>query len=76
MPLRIEAVAKTDSTNLRLHFAKGHIIFNWEASPGQMACYEPVYGHPFHREGTGADSRRQMGEDNVVDPGGQHGGPG
>ena len=47
VPLRIEAVAKTDSTNLRLHFSKGHIVFNWEASPGQMACYEPVYGHPF-----------------------------
>ena len=48
VPLRIEAVAKTDSTSLRLHFAKGHIIFNWEAVPGRMACYEPVYGHPFN----------------------------
>ncbi len=48
VPLMIEAIAKTDSTNLRLHFAKGHIIFNWEAAPGQMACYEPVYGHAFH----------------------------
>ncbi len=47
VPLMFEAIAKTDSTNLRLHFAKGHIIFNWEALPGQMACYEPVYGHPF-----------------------------
>ena len=27
VPLMIEAIAKTDSTNLRLHFAKGHIIF-------------------------------------------------
>ncbi len=48
VPLMIEAVAKTDSTNLRLHFSKGHIVFNWEASPGQMACYEPVYGHGFN----------------------------
>ncbi len=48
VPLMIEAIAKTDSTNLRLHFAKGHIIFNLEAAPGQMACYEPVYGHAFH----------------------------
>ena len=48
VPLRIEAVAKTDSTNLRLHFGKGHIIFNWEAAPERMACYEPVYGHSFY----------------------------
>ncbi|MDE2890436.1 MAG: hypothetical protein OXR72_19720 [Gemmatimonadota bacterium] len=48
VPLTIEAEAKTDSTNLRLHFAKGHVILNWEAVPDQLACYEPVYGHAFH----------------------------
>ncbi len=61
VPLRIEAVAKTDSTNLRLHFAKGHIIFNWEAAPGRMACYEPVYGHPF-----GVKEQGQIPEDTWV----------
>ena len=53
VPLTIEAVAKTDSTNLRLHFAKGHVILNWEAVPDQLACYEPVYGHAFHVRGQG-----------------------
>lgn len=53
VPLRIEAVAKTDSTNLRLHYAKGHVILNWEAVPDQLACYEPVYGHAFHVRGQG-----------------------
>lgn len=53
VPLRIEAVAKTDSTNLRLHFAKGHIILNWEVALEQMACYEPVYGHTFFVKGQG-----------------------
>ncbi len=45
VPLKIEAVAKTDSTNLRLHYAKGHVIFNWEANLDVLAMYEPVYGH-------------------------------
>ena len=53
VPLRIEAVAKTDSTNLRLHFAKGHVILNWEVELEEMACYEPVYGHAFFAEGQG-----------------------
>ena len=62
VPLTIEAVAKTDSTNLRLHYAKGHVILNWEAVPDQMACYEPVYGHPFHVRGQGRISQGLLGK--------------
>jgi hypothetical protein len=45
VPLKIQAVAKTDSTNLRLHFAKGHVILNWEVNLDDLAMHEPVYGH-------------------------------
>ena len=65
VPLRIEAVAKTDSTNLRLHFGKGHVIFNWEVAPERMACYEPVYGHGFTRGGPGTNPLGYVGEGDV-----------
>jgi hypothetical protein len=53
VPLKINVVAKTDSTNIRLHYAKGHIIFNWEVNQDTLAGFEPVYGHCFEVTGQG-----------------------
>lgn len=47
VPVKIEVVAKTDSTNLRLHFGKGQIILNWEEDPDTFVIHEPVMGHDY-----------------------------
>jgi hypothetical protein len=44
-PLVITAVAKTDSTNIRLYYGKsGVIIFNWELNQGQLRHHDPKSG--------------------------------
>ena len=51
-PVEITAVAKTDSTNLRLAYAADQIIFNWELDKSQLR----VDGGPadgLHKEGAG-----------------------
>ncbi|ARU60791.1 hypothetical protein CBW65_06565 [Tumebacillus avium] len=53
VPLQIEVVAKTDSTNLRLHFGKGQIILNWEEDPNCFVIHEPVMGHDWKLQGKG-----------------------
>src|SRR5262245_20772937 len=41
-PLRIDAVARTDSTNIRLYFGdKGRLIFNWEMGPEELRHHDP-----------------------------------
>jgi hypothetical protein len=35
-PLRIRLRARTDSTNIRLRYGFGGVIFNWEAGPDQL----------------------------------------
>lgn len=43
-PFTLTAVAKTDSTNLRLYGHLGEIIFNWECSVRQLRVHDPADG--------------------------------
>ncbi len=48
VPVRIEAVARTDSSNIRLKYAKGQIIFNWERNHDSLRCGEPSKGAAYN----------------------------
>ena len=43
-PFTVKAVAKTDSTNLRLYWHLGEIILNWECSVRQLRVHDPATG--------------------------------
>jgi hypothetical protein len=43
-PLTITAVARTDSTNLRLYWHVGEVIFNWEVSARRLKVHDPATG--------------------------------
>jgi hypothetical protein len=43
-PFTLTAVAKTDSTNLRLYWHAGEIIFNWECSVRELRIHHPRTG--------------------------------
>ena len=38
VPFEAEFVAKTDSTNIRLRYGAGSVIFNWEVNQNQLRC--------------------------------------
>jgi hypothetical protein len=44
VPVRIEMIAKTDTTNLRLYFSRGYVILNWEVNPTELRVHEPRNG--------------------------------
>lgn len=48
VPVRIEAVARTDSSNIRLKYAKGQVIFNWERNHDSLRCGEPAKGGAYN----------------------------
>jgi hypothetical protein len=41
-PLVIRVVGKTDSTNLRMHFHRGELIFNWECNVRELRVHDPA----------------------------------
>ena len=41
-PFTIRVRAKTDSVNLRLFYALGLVIFNWEVNPGELRVQDPL----------------------------------
>ena len=43
-PFTLRTVAKTDSTNLRLYWHLGEIIFNWECSVRELRVHDPATG--------------------------------
>jgi hypothetical protein len=43
-PFSIKTTAKTDSTNLRLYWHVGEIIFNWECSVRRLKVHDPASG--------------------------------
>jgi hypothetical protein len=43
-PFTFRVVGKTDSTNLRMHFHKGELIFNWECSVRELRVHDPATG--------------------------------
>ena len=40
-PLVFRVVGKTDSTNLRMHFHRGELIFNWECNVRELRVHDP-----------------------------------
>jgi len=45
VPLTIETIVKTDSTNIRLKFHQGQIILNWEANLDELRWHDPKTGN-------------------------------
>ncbi len=43
-PFTLKTVARTDSTNLRLYWHMGEVIFNWECSIRQLRVHDPGTG--------------------------------
>ena len=52
-PVLIRVVGKTDSTNLRMHFHRGELIFNWECNVRELRVHDPGNGehHPVPNKG-------------------------
>ncbi|CAG7615120.1 Ig-like domain-containing protein [Paenibacillus allorhizosphaerae] len=42
IPVKIDLVAKTDSTNIRLKYGKGVAILNWECNDNELRVHDPV----------------------------------
>ncbi|MFE5319975.1 VOC family protein [Paenibacillus sp. NPDC056579] len=53
VPLTIEAVAKTDSTNIRLIFHQGQVIMNWENNLDELRWHDPATGKGIGIQGKG-----------------------
>ena len=43
-PVAIRVVGKTDSTNLRMHWHRGELIFNWECNVRELRVHDPATG--------------------------------
>ena len=43
-PFVFRVVGKTDSTNLRMHFHRGELIFNWECNVRELRVHDPATG--------------------------------
>jgi hypothetical protein len=41
-PFAFRVVGKTDTTNLRLHFHRGELIFNWECNVRELRVHDPA----------------------------------
>jgi hypothetical protein len=41
-PFAFHVVGKTDSTNLRMHWHRGELIFNWECSVRELRVHDPA----------------------------------
>src|SRR6516165_9050205 len=52
-PFTVTTVAKTDSTNLRLYWHVGEVIFNWECSIRCLKVHDPGTGRWLHAENKG-----------------------
>ena len=41
-PFTFRVIGKTDSTNLRMHWHRGELIFNWECSVRELRVHDPA----------------------------------
>jgi len=41
-PFAFRVIGKTDSTNLRMHWHRGELIFNWECSVREFRVHDPA----------------------------------
>lgn len=52
-PLVIRTRVRTNSTNVRLHYGLGQLIFNWEAREDELIIHDPVTGDELSAPGEG-----------------------
>lgn len=52
-PFTFRVVGKTDSTNLRMHWHRGELIFNWECSVRELRVHDPATAEQHGIEGKG-----------------------
>jgi len=52
-PFTVRTVARTDSTNLRLYWHVGEVIFNWECSIRRLKVHDPATGQWWDAEDEG-----------------------
>ena len=43
-PFAFRVVGKTDTTNLRMHWHRGELIFNWEVNVRELRVHDPATG--------------------------------
>ena len=52
-PFAFRVIGKTDSTNLRMHFHRGELIFNWEVNVRELKVFDPATGEHHDVKGKG-----------------------
>ena len=52
-PFAFRVVGKTDSTNLRMHWHRGELIFNWECSVRELRVHDPATAEQHRLSGKG-----------------------
>ena len=52
-PFAFRIVGRTDSTNLRMHWHRGELIFNWECSVRELRVHDPATAKQHSLEGQG-----------------------
>ena len=52
-PFAFRVVGKTDSTNLRMHWHRGELIFNWECNVRELRVHDPATAVQQGLEGKG-----------------------
>jgi len=52
-PLRIDITAKTNSSNIRLHYKDGKVILNWEINKDDLKIHDILTGRGFGYYGFG-----------------------
>ena len=52
-PLRIDVTVKTDSSNIRLYYKDGRVIFNWEINRDELKIHDILTGKGYGYHGIG-----------------------
>lgn len=52
-PFAFRIVGRTDSTNLRMHWHRGEVIFNWECNVRELRVHDPATAKQHGLEGKG-----------------------
>lgn len=47
LPLKIQLTAKTDSTNIRMYYKNGEVIFNWECNEDELRVHDIISGQNY-----------------------------
>ncbi|MEF3308745.1 hypothetical protein PV433_07465 [Paenibacillus sp. GYB004] len=53
VPVVVDAMVKTDSTNIRLRFREGAVILNWENNKDELRWHDPISGKEVGVRGKG-----------------------